>query len=61
MSMIPSSFDYVVPSTLDEAIAVLGEHDGDAKILSGGQSLIPAMNFRCFSGCSGRCCGGGIS
>lgn len=44
--MIPSSFDYVVPSTLDEAIAVLGEHDGEAKILSGGQSLIPMLKLR---------------
>src|SRR5215213_988002 len=46
VSMIPSPFDYVVPSTLDEAIAVLGEHDGEAKILSGGQSLIPMLKLR---------------
>ena len=44
--MIPSSFDYVVPSSLDEAIAVLGEHDGEAKVLSGGQSLIPMLKLR---------------
>jgi carbon-monoxide dehydrogenase medium subunit len=44
--MIPSSFDYVAPSSLDEAIAVLGEHNGDAKILSGGQSLIPLLKLR---------------
>ena len=44
--MIPSPFDYVAPSTLDEAIAVLGEHDGEAKILSGGQSLIPMLKLR---------------
>ena len=44
--MIPSSFDYVAPTSLDEAIAVLGEHDGEAKILSGGQSLIPMLKLR---------------
>src|SRR5215204_3811073 len=44
--MIPSSFDYVAPSSLDEAIAVLGEHAGEAKILSGGQSLIPMLKLR---------------
>lgn len=44
--MIPSSFDYVAPSSLDEAIAVLGEHAGDAKVLSGGQSLIPMLKLR---------------
>ena len=44
--MIPSSFDYVAPSSLDEAIAVLGEHVGEAKILSGGQSLIPMLKLR---------------
>ena len=44
--MIPSSFDYVAPSSLDEAIAVLGEHSGEAKILSGGQSLIPMLKLR---------------
>jgi aerobic carbon-monoxide dehydrogenase medium subunit len=44
--MIPSSFDYVAPSSLDEAIAVLGEHNGEAKILSGGQSLIPMLKLR---------------
>src|SRR5687768_4279194 len=44
--MIPSSFDYVVPTSLDEAIAVLGEHAGEAKILSGGQSLIPMLKLR---------------
>jgi len=44
--MIPSQFDYVVPTSLDEAIAVLGEHDGEAKVLSGGQSLIPMLKLR---------------
>jgi len=41
----PAPFAYYRPSTLDEALALLAEH-GDAKPLAGGQSLIPAMNFR---------------
>lgn len=44
--MIPASFDYHAPTTLDEAIALLGRHGDTAKILAGGQSLIPAMRFR---------------
>jgi len=44
--MIPASFDYHAPKTLDEAIALLGRFGDTAKILAGGQSLIPAMRFR---------------
>ena len=44
--MIPSAFDYVVPSSLDEAVALLRAHDGEAKVLSGGQSLIPMLKLR---------------
>ncbi|HEU4643129.1 MAG TPA: xanthine dehydrogenase family protein subunit M [Gemmatimonadaceae bacterium] len=44
--MIPSRFDYVAPSSLDEAVALLGAHEGDAKVLSGGQSLIPLIKLR---------------
>jgi carbon-monoxide dehydrogenase medium subunit len=44
--MIPASFDYHAPQTLDEAIALLGRLGDSAKILAGGQSLIPAMRFR---------------
>ncbi|HEX2686986.1 MAG TPA: xanthine dehydrogenase family protein subunit M [Kofleriaceae bacterium] len=44
--MIPASFDYHAPTTLDEAIALLGRLGDTAKILAGGQSLIPAMRFR---------------
>jgi carbon-monoxide dehydrogenase medium subunit len=44
--MIPASFDYHAPQTLDEAIALLGRFGDTAKILAGGQSLIPAMRFR---------------
>src|SRR3954463_2197280 len=44
--MKPASFDYFRPHSLDEALALFAEHGGDAKPLAGGQSLIPAMNFR---------------
>ncbi|MGH7673626.1 MAG: FAD binding domain-containing protein [Gemmatimonadales bacterium] len=44
--MKPAPFDYHRPATLDEALALLAEHGADAKPLAGGQSLIPAMNFR---------------
>src|ERR1051325_6882459 len=44
--MIPAPFDYVAPSTLDEALSLLAEHADDAKILAGGHSLIPAMKLR---------------
>src|SRR5256885_1422952 len=44
--MKPAPFDSLTPATLDEALALLAEHGGDAKPLAGGQSLIPAMNFR---------------
>jgi CO/xanthine dehydrogenase FAD-binding subunit len=43
--MKPAPFEYHAPRTLDEALSLLAEH-GDAKPLAGGQSLIPAMNFR---------------
>jgi aerobic carbon-monoxide dehydrogenase medium subunit len=44
--MIPASFDYSSPKTLAEAIALLKKHGADAKILAGGQSLIPLMKLR---------------
>jgi carbon-monoxide dehydrogenase medium subunit len=44
--MIPSAFDFLAPSSVAEATALLAEHGDDAKILAGGQSLIPAMRFR---------------
>lgn len=43
--MIPGPFDYHAPRSVDEAIALLGQNPG-AKLLAGGQSLIPAMRFR---------------
>ena len=45
-TMKPAPFAYFTPATLDEALALLAERGGDAKPLAGGQSLIPAMNFR---------------
>ena len=44
--MIPASFDYVAPTTLDEALAALAEHGDDAKVLGGGQSLLPVLRMR---------------
>jgi molybdopterin-dependent oxidoreductase-like protein len=44
--MIPASFDYSSPKTLAEAISLLAKHGSDAKILAGGQSLIPLMKLR---------------
>lgn len=44
--MIPPRFDYRSPGTLNEAVSLLKEHGYNAKILAGGQSLIPAMRFR---------------
>jgi aerobic carbon-monoxide dehydrogenase medium subunit len=44
--MIPQSFEYFRPQSVSEAIALLQEHGEVAKILSGGQSLIPMMKIR---------------
>jgi len=44
--MIPQSFEYFRPQSISEAIALLQEHGDGAKILSGGQSLIPMMKIR---------------
>ena len=43
--MIPASFDYEAPKTLDEAFALLSKNE-DAKLLAGGHSLLPAMKLR---------------
>jgi len=40
------AFDYACPATLAEAVALLAAHDGDAKVLAGGQSLLPVLAFR---------------
>jgi carbon-monoxide dehydrogenase medium subunit len=44
--LIPGSFDYVAAKSLPEAIALLEQHGDEAKILAGGQSLIPLLRFR---------------
>ena len=44
--MFPAAFDYRAPSTLDEALSVLKQHGDDAKVMAGGQSLIPLLKLR---------------
>src|SRR4028119_993556 len=44
--MIPVEFDYVAPTSLDEAMTALQEGGEDAKILAGGHSLVPLMKLR---------------
>lgn len=44
--MIPDKFTYFAPTTLSEAWSLLQNHPGEAKLLAGGQSLIPLMKFR---------------
>ncbi|HEV2146844.1 MAG TPA: xanthine dehydrogenase family protein subunit M [Longimicrobiaceae bacterium] len=44
--MKPAPFEYHRPGTVEEALELLVRHGYDAKLLAGGQSLIPAMNFR---------------
>jgi len=42
----PPKFDYHAPASLEEALALLQRYGGDAKVLAGGQSLMPLLNFR---------------
>ena len=44
--MIPATFEYAAPSTVEEALAALAEAGEDAKVLAGGQSLLPVMRMR---------------
>ncbi len=44
--MKPAAFQYFRPATLDEGLSLLAEHGDEAKVLAGGQSLVPMMNFR---------------
>ena len=44
--MIPAQFDYLAPTTVEEALAALAEHGDEAKILAGGQSLLPVLRMR---------------
>ncbi|MGE5225925.1 MAG: FAD binding domain-containing protein, partial [Planctomycetaceae bacterium] len=45
-TMLPSSFEYHRADTLDEALSLLATYGDDAKVLAGGQSLIPMMKLR---------------
>ncbi|GAA3389367.1 FAD binding domain-containing protein [Cryptosporangium minutisporangium] len=44
--MIPAQFDYLAPTTIGEAVAALSQHGDDAKLLAGGQSLLPVLRMR---------------
>lgn len=44
--MIPAEFDYSAPTSVQDALALLAEHGDDAKIIAGGQSLLPVMRMR---------------
>ena len=44
--MKPAAFEYAVPTTVAEAVALLASRNGEAKPISGGQSLMPVLNFR---------------
>ncbi len=44
--MIPAQFDYVAPATLEEALSALAEGGDDAKLIAGGQSLLPVLRMR---------------
>jgi len=44
--MKPAPFEYYAPNTIEEALSLLNQHADDAKVLAGGQSLVPTMNFR---------------
>jgi carbon-monoxide dehydrogenase medium subunit len=44
--VIPVQFDYLAPATVEEALSALSEHGDDAKIMAGGQSLLPVLRMR---------------
>ena len=44
--MKPAPFEYHAPNSLEQALDLMSHHAGEGKILAGGQSLVPAMNFR---------------
>lgn len=44
--MIPAQFDYLAPTTVEDALSALAQHGDDAKILAGGQSLLPVLRMR---------------
>src|SRR5947209_20253892 len=44
--MLPAAFDYRAPASLNEALAILKQHGDEAKVMAGGQSLIPLLKLR---------------
>lgn len=44
--MIPAQFDYVAPTSVEDALSALAEHGDEAKIIAGGQSLLPVLRMR---------------
>src|SRR5947208_8634970 len=44
--MLPAAFDYRAPASLTEALAILKQHGDEAKVMAGGQSLIPLLKLR---------------
>src|SRR3982074_838767 len=44
--MKPKPFDYIRPDTVEEAVAILAEHGGEARVLAGGQTLLAMLNLR---------------
>ena len=44
--MIPAAFDYRAPTSLSEVLELLGQHGDEAKVMAGGQSLIPLLKLR---------------
>ena len=44
--MKPAKFEYHAPASIEDALVILGHYDGEARVLAGGQSLVPMMNFR---------------
>jgi len=44
--VIPAEFEYVAPTSVEEALSLLAQHGDDAKVIAGGQSLLPVMRMR---------------
>ncbi len=44
--MIPAAFDYLAPTTVEDALSALAQHGDDAKLIAGGQSLLPVLRMR---------------
>ena len=44
--MIPAAFDYLAPTSVEDALQALAEHGDEAKVLGGGQSLLPVLRMR---------------